>query len=595
MLARVAAAIDRSPWVLALALILTAAQLVFASREIEIVEDAFITLRAAMNVHDGYGAVFSAGEAHWEASTSFLWMALNAAAMGIGDDPRASARLMGLTLTLGALLLTALAARRSGIVPAPLVPLVAVVTPDFAQYAMNGYESPLLWFFEALALYLFARRADTERFASRGLSIAVGVAIALGAMTRPEAALFAVMPLAWLVAGDAPRGARRRAVVVAIGTALGVLAVYYAAKLAYFGELLPASFHVKTEGDLAHPAATIARGLVYLGKFFVAQPWWAVAGVALLPIGRTALPWRHRLPALIGIAAYSAFILLVGGDQPHNPGCRFFLYMLPFWLVAATQAAFLVLRTVRLTVAGSVAVVIAVAVLGSNVERAVPAAWTEHFPSAGNDLCAVGSRGQHYITLARPSLVLPGVPYEPRPAIFASIALAVRKALGERFTIVSDSAGELAYYAGTGATFIDLIGLGTPECVPLRAGAEGCAKFVASRRPEVIVLEATPDQGGLATGCWNCTELTTALPEYRPVLVVTYDEGNVVDLPDVSRAAVVFARSDVGDKFASLAGSGTPRAFRLNGRSETIAPGGVIGFRDLAALLCQPKYEPVRE
>jgi hypothetical protein len=173
--------------------------------------------------------------------------------------------------------------------------------------------------------------------------------------------------------------------------------------------------------------------------------------------------------------------------------------------------------------------------------------------------------------------------------------LAVRKALGERFTIVSDSAGELAYYAGTGATFIDLIGLGTPECVPLRAGAEGCAKFVASRRPEVIVLEATPDQGGLATGCWNCTELTTALPEYRPVLVVTYDEGNVVDLPDVSRAAVVFARSDVGDKFASLAGSGTPRAFRLNGRSETIAPGGVIGFRDLAALLCQPKYEPVRE
>jgi len=294
---------------LAAALSIAAASIWMNALQLQPVDDAFISFRAAVHLAQGQGPVFNPGE-RVESATSPLWVALLALLSRLGIDPTSSAVPLGLLAAGGgAALSAALAAELAGPLAALLAAITLAALPAWNCWPGTGMEIPLAGLAIAAAT-LVALRARSRRGAA-----AAGALAAAAALARPEAIV--VVPVVVWAAGVAPRDQRGRAGAALIAAGLPLAAMFIARRV-YFGAWVPNTYVAKREG--------LGLEALWRGASYVV--WFALFHAALLfAVARAALRGGpSRLLAALCLA-FAGAVVWDGGD--HFPWGRLLAPALP--------------------------------------------------------------------------------------------------------------------------------------------------------------------------------------------------------------------------------------------------------------------------
>ncbi len=287
-------------------------------------DDSFISLRYAARLLAGEGLTWTDGE-RVEGYSNLLWVLLTAGLGALGMELVTAARVLGALCTGFALCLLAAAARPrdlQGSVVASLAPLLVAATQPVMIWSLAGLEGPLVlallaWGFGGLLRRYGDEGADA--FAKAGALLAAGAPFALACWTRPDGPLWALTAGVGLGATALPRGARAavgRAFWVGL-PALAAVAAQLAARLAYYGDVVPNTAHVKAELD----AASLGPGQAFVWDALSAMPALSILAACGATAALLARPTRAFVGTLLlPVLAWLGYLCAIGGD--HFPGLR---------------------------------------------------------------------------------------------------------------------------------------------------------------------------------------------------------------------------------------------------------------------------------
>ncbi|MFM8302859.1 MAG: hypothetical protein ACKOA9_00955 [Actinomycetota bacterium] len=433
-------------------------------------EDAYITYRYSLNLAEGHGPVFNAGE-RVEGYSNFLWMSVLAlvhAAAGIRIEQ--VARALGLLVAVLAVLVTrhlALILTRGNRPVASWCALVVACAGPFAAYAMSGLETPLFVLLVVTLLVLLTQ----ERLILAGL---VG---ALATMTRPDGLVVFSAAALWLVWGD--RSARRKVqdLLRAVLPFVIVVVSWTVWRVAYYGYLVPNALAAKTGG--VGIGTHVAEGRSYLnGALTESWPWALLVVAALtaaLLFGRRWSPSRNDGLVMLQLAVFLGFLVATGGDW--MPASRLFAPVLP--LVAVMVAS--VWSRATASVDPAVATRTFGVVAGVSALLLVSVSYT-----STNQLPRVR-------------------PWNEQVEALAAQGAWLRSSLPRGASIATFANGALSYHAGTDMTVIDMLGL-TDEHIARNGARRSPAEapvghrayddeYVIRRRPDIVIFSG----GGYST------------------------------------------------------------------------------------------------
>lgn len=290
-------------------------------------DDAFISLRYSERLLAGHGLSWTDGE-RVEGYSNLLWVLLCAGLGGLGLDLVTAARALGaLATALGFVALARALSPRDlpSAALAATAPLLAAATQPLLGWTCSGLEGPLsfallAWGFGGLVRHLANERSDDAAAPwSMHSGLRLGVPFALACWTRPDGPLWVASAGAalLLVLRGTLAGRVRAAFWLGLLPMLAVLA-QLAFRLAYHGDVVPNTAHVKT--DVA--AGAWAKGLEYVGAALrLHTPLLLAIATASLALARArtkVLP--IVLVLLLPSAAWLCYLVAVGGD--HFPGRR---------------------------------------------------------------------------------------------------------------------------------------------------------------------------------------------------------------------------------------------------------------------------------
>jgi arabinofuranosyltransferase len=447
-----------------------------------VVDDAFIFLRYARNLAHGDGLVFNPGE-RVEGYTSVLWTLLLGATGRLGLPYLATARVAGVLLGLATMLATWLASRR--LFPrSTLASLLPV-----ALLAVN--RTFCVWSVEALETHLFGACVIGAwlallRFGAglwRGVVPVTGIVLGLAALARPEGYLVALVAMLLLVADARARHEHRGAAVHALALAL-IAGGHLAFRVAYYGDLVPNTFHAKV------PGLQLEAGLRYVATL----AWdnhWLVFG--LLPLAGGVAYARERdvregrLFAPVLVAAFIAYWVAIGGDYFEF---RFLAPLLPLVFVMTARGALELARRAAPAVRPALLPALALLALGASLATVL-------FPFEGRDGLTSPEREAQFTR------------------VFTVAGRWLAKNLGEGESIAVRTAGVIPFL--THARSLDLLGLNDREIArtaafrvpgvvghqmfvpPEYAASRGYSYYVGQPRfevspgpPEAASVEVTP-------------------------------------------------------------------------------------------------------
>jgi arabinofuranosyltransferase len=266
-----------------------------------VVDDAYITLTYARNLADGQGLVW-AGGLRVEGYTDFLWVLLGAGAFLADLDPILVYRVAG--IASGVALLGAVWAwnERYSLAPPGMrfAPLLLAAMGPVAYWAIAGLETTT---FAALAF------GGTLAAVNGGRGVIVsGLLFFLAALAHPDAVIL-MAPVAGFLLSKARREGRWRGPLLMVVTFAVPFGIYWLARWAYFGDLMPNTFYAKS----GFAPTNIGQGLWYIFRF---APF-----AGLLAGGMIAVAWlkglRSHAPTNVLLAQlllWCAYLLYIGGD-----------------------------------------------------------------------------------------------------------------------------------------------------------------------------------------------------------------------------------------------------------------------------------------
>lgn len=288
----------------------------------DVIDDAWITFRAAENAARGEGLTFNPGEPPVEsfsnpllalvlwatasAGLPSIWVARALGLLGLGLAVRGSGRLVSLA---GGGERAALLASAATLGSFPLV-----------FYAWTGLETTLYAGLVTAAVWRWLERG--ERLDPLGALL-----FFLVALSRPEAPL--VLLCFFPLLGRDPDRRRTSALATLV---LCALAALVALRLGYYGDLVPNTFHAKSAGSADHDptSSPLFASLAHVGSFALALGVVLPAAALFAPLGRGARARAIAAPVL----GCLLFALYAGGDW--MPGARYLAPAIP--LVAALGA-----------------------------------------------------------------------------------------------------------------------------------------------------------------------------------------------------------------------------------------------------------------
>jgi arabinofuranosyltransferase len=310
--------------VLAAALLVAHALYLSSLMGYDVVDDAYISFRYALNAARGYGLTFNVGERRVEGYTNFLWTVMLIPALRLKLPIHVASMVLGLLWALGSIFLLnrsaahTLEARWLG----PVAALLLAADGSFALWSVGGLESPLF-----AALVLAGALAYVREMRDPARVPVSGAWFALAAMTRPEGLLVYGLTGLHQVATRLFR--ERKLATRQDWQRLGLFALiwapWFAFRWRYYGYPLPNTFYAKVTLD--DSVAQRARGLAYVGTFIRIHLGYAPLAVALLPLLRRR--WRLWASYLVlVVVAYGAYVAYVGGDWSVG---RFFVPLMPLF------------------------------------------------------------------------------------------------------------------------------------------------------------------------------------------------------------------------------------------------------------------------
>lgn len=407
------------------------------------VDDAYITYRYAVNWAAGLGPVFNPGE-FVEGYSCFLWMALLALGSRLGLDPVTFAP--RLNLAIGLFTLVALARlcfeletrRPRGFALAATVMTALAAGTTF--YAASGMDTPLFALAMVLGAFALARAARSGNYVS------ALPALALLELSRVEGFLYALVGVAmalWHASGRHDGAARRSALRLSGGVLL-FTAVLLMVRHAVYG--LWISTTVISKGYATHMlrealagggwpafkrfAWVLRKGVRYETPLLLMGAW--------IPLALLALRGRRAAPAALCAGAFVALGVALGiwsgGDwMPHD---RFLVMVLPMALMGLAWA---------------------VDALGRRGPVGAEARALPRHPLAGAALATLALSVWAWLFF-RPLFLHPPDAVERAPEFQAQVGRLLR-AVPPPVTLATNTAGEIAYYAGPQVYVRDLLGL----------------------------------------------------------------------------------------------------------------------------------------
>jgi hypothetical protein len=213
-------------------------------------DDAMISMTYARNLAEGHGLRWTVDGARVEGITNPLWT-LVMAVVHLAPLP---ARLASLPIVLlgAASVLTAAVLARSvtrRLAPAarlaPTLALWAVgLCYPLLYWSLRGMEAGVVVVLVLAGLHACLRLRDGERAAP----VALAVVVATGVWVRLDFTIFAAVFVGGAVALWARGAVPRRAALLPLGSLVAAVVVQEAARLAYYGALLPNTYTLKVEG-----------------------------------------------------------------------------------------------------------------------------------------------------------------------------------------------------------------------------------------------------------------------------------------------------------------------------------------------------------
>jgi len=312
--------------IVAVLLILTLAFALFSLQTFQrfYSDDAFISLRYARNWLAGAGLAWNPGE-RVEGYTDFLHVLLVSGLGALGIDLVLATRLVGLGsfVLLNLFMAWYLREEMRGVgAPNGLLPLLLTLPSlPLIVWCWGGLETVLFTLLSTAGLWLALPRAGAP---PRWLLS--GALLGLAAMTRPEGVFFFALAGLFLLYNTlrqkTPVGPLLR-----FGLAFALLYLpYFVWRLAYYGDLLPNTFYVRTT-----PLADRAQcGVAYIARFALYTSYTLVLPLTVLLLVYCA--WKRRWDAqlsflLLLLLSYLLYVVAIGGD--HMLAFRFMVPILP--------------------------------------------------------------------------------------------------------------------------------------------------------------------------------------------------------------------------------------------------------------------------
>jgi len=287
-------------------------------------DDAYITFTYARSLVRGDGLTWFGN--HVEGYTNFAWVLWIALGLVASVDPLLWAWLGSLAAMAAVIAMTyRLAARRTGSTAAAVAAGALLATNfTFLAFGTSGLETMLQAALVTAALLLVDTLRRAATVTPRSL-VAMSLVSGLALWTRLDSAV----PIALLGAVALHRARTPRNITLLIAPAALLVGGWLVWKLAYYGDIVPNTFHAK----VAMSTATLGGAVRFAGAFLHAYLLWPLlAAVAGLALARRR--FSARLPAAL-VAVWLAYVVLVGGDFMEF---RFFVPIMPalFLVLAET-------------------------------------------------------------------------------------------------------------------------------------------------------------------------------------------------------------------------------------------------------------------
>ncbi|HEX6811843.1 MAG TPA: hypothetical protein VF384_09500 [Planctomycetota bacterium] len=438
-------------------------------------DDAFISLRYAERLLAGEGLSWTGGE-RVEGYSNLLWVLACALLGGLGLDLVCAARLLGGVCTAAAMWCLASALQPRDLrtcLCAAVAPILAASAQPVLAWTLGGLEGPMVMWWLAWGLGGLVRELSRSEVAawSRAPLLRCGVPFALLCLTRPDGPLWtAGACLALLLAArSSGLGAMsRQAGFFALLPITAVLA-QSAYRLAYYGDFVPNTAHVKAESD----PDSFAAGCAYVRSAFAALQGIAwPAGLGLAVMLRSKPARAQALVLGLPTVLWLLYLAAIGGD--HFPGRRLLHgALVPLALAAGVASLELATTSRRLWLAIA--------------------------------LVAGGTAANLYFARTDPqSLELRGEIWEWRGKVLGEALAAAFSA--ERPRLAVDAAGAVPFYSRLPA--LDMLGLcdrtiattPTPDWLhtvkpgtPLPPGhLHGNGRYVMDQAPDLMVFGPPP-------------------------------------------------------------------------------------------------------
>lgn len=323
-------------------------------------DDAFISFRCAQNLTIGNGLVYNAGE-RVEAYTNFLWTAIMAGGIYVGLDPVVLSNLLGIFfycltgICLGYLGYRIQGEHRSR--PSLILPLAAMayfLQYDSQVFATSGLETSCTGFFIILGFTIMVLGQ------SRYCSLYGGLSLILAMLCRPDAAIFYIMTIPYLLIKPRPN---RLSLLLYLLPLMILYLPYWIIRFHYYGYPFPNSFYAKSASS-----AYFAQGLIYLWLYFKTY-YILFTLLIIIPVAilsrirawqrmdrRDSLSDRTRMLSVLLTVPYLFYVAYVGGDFMF---ARFIIPVVPICLILLETGCFAFFKTDKYRLVSAAIILIA--------------------------------------------------------------------------------------------------------------------------------------------------------------------------------------------------------------------------------------------
>lgn len=296
-------------------------------------DDPLISLRYSERLLEGKGLTWTDGE-RVEGYSNLSQVLIVAALGATGMDLIDALRVFTIGSMIAAFVMIMLFARRlgAGWLGATLGLVLLGTTAPIAIWTIAGLEQPFVLACLCAALW-FLSEFEAGGFNDFRWARRTGLSLALLVWTRPDSPLFVVLFALGLVVllGRTHLWALPRALRWVVGVPLSAWMAQLAFRLAYYGDWVPNTAHVK-----AHVTEVRMRdGFEYLRNGFQTNALLTGAMVVAMLVALAHRATRRWTILLVGLGiVWTTYVGVIGGD--HFPGWR---HLVPVWGLAAMVVA----------------------------------------------------------------------------------------------------------------------------------------------------------------------------------------------------------------------------------------------------------------